>query len=406
MEILENYLDLFNTVKNITDEFGFSSLQSQIKSIDNLLTENKVIDVAILGQFKSGKSSFLNSLYGNSLLPVGVTPVTSVITRLNYNDIQKIRVTKNDEKTFEIHPHQISSFVSEKENPLNEKKVVSVDIELPELKKFEGLRFVDTPGLGSVFRHNTETTNIWIPNSSIAFVLTSAEKPLSESDFKMIREISQYCPEVIIIISKVDLYSKEHVEEISKFIDCSLQKEFKKKFRIYYYSVLKNTSDYELRINEEILIPLVRHFDESYKKILLHKIQSLIKNCSDYLNLAIQVSLKETEERNKLKNIILDEKLNTHLVKREIELIAKSYQDITRDTIFKKLKYFIIPVSEVIKENFNREFIGWKGNLHKVSRTFEKFLADSEVLEIKKITADDKNQNVTVTAEVYRLLEN
>ena len=36
----------------------------------------------------------------------------------------------------------------------------------------------------------------------------------------------------------------------------------------------------------------------------------------------------------------------------------------------------------------------------------EKFLADSEVLEIKKITADDKNQNVTVTAEAYRLLEN
>lgn len=377
MGIPENYLDLFNTVKNITAEFGFSSLHSQIRAVDNLLTESKVIDVAILGQFKSGKSSFLNSLIGSSILPVGVTPVTSVITRLKYNDIQKISVNKVEGISFEILPHQISSFVSEKENPVNEKKILSVDIELSELKQFEGLRFVDTPGLGSVFGHNTDTTNIWIPNSSIAFVLTSAEKPLSESDIKMIREISQYCPEVIIIISKVDLYGKEHVEEISKFIDCSLQKEFKKKFRIYNYSVRKNTSEYQLRIIEEILIPLVDHFDEDYKKILLHKIHSLIKNCSDYLNMAIQVSLKETGERNKLKNIVLDEKLNTQLVKRELELIAKSYQDLTRDTILKKLECFINPISERIKENFKREFTGWKGNLYKVSRTFEMFLEDS-----------------------------
>ena len=45
----------------------------------------------------------------------------------------------------------IVEFTSEAKNPGNDKNVAIVDIELPSMQKYPGLRLVDTPGLGSVY---------------------------------------------------------------------------------------------------------------------------------------------------------------------------------------------------------------------------------------------------------------
>jgi len=75
---------ILGDIKNIIADFDIASLNRQVQACENLLTENPPIDVAVLGQFKSGKSSFINSLMGRAILPVGVIPVTTVITRLQY----------------------------------------------------------------------------------------------------------------------------------------------------------------------------------------------------------------------------------------------------------------------------------------------------------------------------------
>jgi ribosome biogenesis GTPase A len=78
--------------------FEILSLGPQMKACENLLGRNQIIDVAILGQFKAGKSSFINSLTRQNVLPVGVIPVTTVITRLHYGDEPKAVVTDFDGK--------------------------------------------------------------------------------------------------------------------------------------------------------------------------------------------------------------------------------------------------------------------------------------------------------------------
>ena len=57
----------------------------------------------------------------------------------------------------------VKSFISESENSENRKKVAFVNIEIPSLEQYAGLQFVDTPGLDSVFQHNTETALGWLP---------------------------------------------------------------------------------------------------------------------------------------------------------------------------------------------------------------------------------------------------
>ncbi|MEN6391740.1 MAG: dynamin family protein [Syntrophomonas sp.] len=85
----------------------------------------------MLGQFKVGKSTFLNSLTGKALLPVGNIPVTSVITRIKFGPQERTLVTFLNNSTQEINIEDIDQYVSESGNPENHKQVLLVDIETP-----------------------------------------------------------------------------------------------------------------------------------------------------------------------------------------------------------------------------------------------------------------------------------
>jgi|GEM_PF-3548121 len=72
---------VLETIRDAAVRFQITSLSRQLEAARDLLQETRLIDVAILGQFKAGKTSFINSLIGSCVLPVGVIPVTTVITR-------------------------------------------------------------------------------------------------------------------------------------------------------------------------------------------------------------------------------------------------------------------------------------------------------------------------------------
>lgn len=169
-------------IQEICQQFQISSLNRQIKVRSHILHQKKFIDVAIFGQFKAGKSSFLNSLIGKDVLPVGVILVTTAITRLQYRERERAVVNYYDGKEEEIPLEKIADFVSEAYNPGNRKNVEIVEVELPSLKNFSRLRLVDTPGLGSIFKDHRETSANWLPEAGTAIVAISADRPLAESD--------------------------------------------------------------------------------------------------------------------------------------------------------------------------------------------------------------------------------
>ena len=56
-------------------------LREKLLSLEKKLASNQ-LHLAVLGQMKRGKSSFINALLGAEILPTGVLPVTSVITEI------------------------------------------------------------------------------------------------------------------------------------------------------------------------------------------------------------------------------------------------------------------------------------------------------------------------------------
>lgn len=380
---------ILNTIQNISEKFNIISLTRQIHACKDLLEKNSFIEVAILGQFKAGKSSFLNSIIGKPVLPVGVTPVTTVITRLCYGQSEKATVTFYDNTQSRIGLDQVELYISESKNPANKKNVEVVDIELPNLQYYEGLRLVDTPGLGSTFKYNTEISQEWLPQVGMAIVAISSDRPLSENDLTLIRELMEHTPKVVLLLTKVDLLSPDQQREVVQFFKSTLRRELNMDFRVLLYSVVNETESYK-RLLDQLLLALSRNRNNEFKGILQHKLRSLTKNCLGYLEIALKTSLQGDQDRDALKKLILDEKVNYELIQSELSMIASENKQQTRTLIASYLdSVHRISLTMKIQETFAKEMPTWKGNLWKLTRRYEEWLMDTMTKEIDSLSKSE-----------------
>ena len=141
-EELSRCIDSISAVENIP---GCSCEELKEKIQDN------VFNLVVLGQFKRGKTSLINALLGAEILPTAVVPLTSIATILKYGETLNINVYFNDGRVTEIEPATLTQYVTEKGNPRNEKDVQEVIITYPSSYLKDGVRLIDTPGVGSVY---------------------------------------------------------------------------------------------------------------------------------------------------------------------------------------------------------------------------------------------------------------
>jgi GTP-binding protein EngB required for normal cell division len=379
-------LPILDTIQRVSQKYKILSLARQIESCIDLLTKNPFIDVAILGQFKAGKSSFLNSIIGKSVLPVGVIPVTTVITRLIYGQNEGAIVTFLDNRQLRIKLDEVELFISEARNPANEKSVEVVDIELPQLQYYEGLRLVDTPGLGSVFKYNTEISQEWLPEVGMAIVAISADRPLSENDLELISGLTEHTPKVVLLLSKVDLLSSEQQKEVVQFFKSTLKRELSKDFPVLLYSVVSETEFYK-RFLDQLLLSLSRNRGSEFEGILRHKVRSLARNTLSYLDIALKTSRQGDQERDVLKKLILDEKVNYNLIQSELALIARESKAQTRTLISEYLDtVHKAHLTKKVHKALSEEMPDWKGNLWKLTRRYEQWLMDTMTKEMDSLS--------------------
>jgi len=382
--------EILKEAQKVCDDFGLHSLKPTIKSINNFAEQNHYLDYAVLGQFKVGKSSFLNSFIGQPLLPVGNIPVTSVITRLRFGTEEKATVIFLNGSSQEISVSEIESYVSESGNPENRKEVHLVDIESRVMADIKEIRLVDTPGIGSIWRHNTETTTGWFPETGGVLFLISAERPISDSELSLLKDVYRYTPQIAIIITKTDLYTDEKLREIEAFTSGAIRKSLDCDFPIFRYSAFANTDIFNAIIKERVLLPAALNRDEIFARVLQHKIAALVDSCLSYLDIAYQASLRLESEKSKLKKVILGEHLNSHFIRHELLLIIKSYKEKNRESIGEYLAAFRQEVEEKLYQDYENAFPTWKGNLYQVTRQFEDWLKESLGKQLKEIILQEE----------------
>jgi hypothetical protein len=180
--------------------------------------------LAVVGQFKRGKSSVMNAVIGRDLLPTGVLPLTSAITVLRYGPQERLIIHRDGTQFAEETPvWRLAEYVTEKGNPGNQKKVRTACLELPLAFLRRGLEFVDTPGVGSAIEANTATTYAFLPQCDAVLFVTSVDTPLTKTEIEFLGRIREHVRKVFFIVNKTDLLAKAEREEVLRFVADTLK---------------------------------------------------------------------------------------------------------------------------------------------------------------------------------------
>jgi Dynamin family len=199
-------VDVGSSLQRMTEiarEFGSERLAEDASALAERLAEGRFY-VACIGQFKRGKSTVLNALLGDSVLPTGVVPITTVPTVVRFGRIRSARVRFRGGNWLDVRPEELQQFVSEEHNPENAKDVAGVEVFVPSSLLATGMCFVDTPGLGSVFAGNTAATQAFIPHIDAALVVVGADPPIAGEELTLVEEVGRQVHEVIVVLNKAD----------------------------------------------------------------------------------------------------------------------------------------------------------------------------------------------------------
>ena len=209
---------------DLADEFAAEQVAADARSVAERVSEGRFY-VACIGQFKRGKSSVLNALVGDSVLPTGVVPVTTVPTIVRYGSHAAARVRFEAAGGWtDIPVKSVDEYVSEEKNPENAKHVAALEIFVPSPLLATGMCFVDTPGLGSVFTGNTAATQAFIPHIDAALVVIGADPPLAGEELVLVEAVAQHVQDLIITVNKADRTTDAERAEAVAFARRQLEK--------------------------------------------------------------------------------------------------------------------------------------------------------------------------------------
>lgn len=180
---------------------------------DRLLSQR--LRVAVLGQFKRGKSTFLNALLGCPLLPTGVIPLTAIPTFLHWAPQYALQAYDLEGKVIRtaeaVEPTEITSIldrlVTEEGNPRNHQRVGRVDVFAPAPVLANGVELIDTPGIGSTHQHNTDAALAVLPECDAAFFVLSVDPPVTAAELEYLDYVRPMVAPILFILNKVDYFA-------------------------------------------------------------------------------------------------------------------------------------------------------------------------------------------------------
>jgi GTP-binding protein EngB required for normal cell division len=377
-----------NSVADLIDEFGLASLRPTLSACEALAGDASFLDLAVLGQFKSGKSSLLNAVLGQAIFPVGAVPVTAIITRAVDGPEQVARVTYQDGSVEQVSPNRLAEFVTEAGNPENRRKVAVVDVFTPSMSDLAGVRLVDTPGLGSVLAHNTETTRTWLPNVAVALVTVSAERPLSDEDRRLVDEARKMAPRVVVMLTKVDLLAEAERAEVIAFLERALRTSFGVSVPVLPFSTRSETARWLHQLRETVLLPVASDMAGERRAALSLKLATVARACHGYLTVGLQAAERADADRERLRAAVLDESVSAAVMRDELRLAEQRVCEGTRPAFEKAFLGQRNLIVQRMASAIAAELTTWQGNLAKQAERYREWMADRLDAELTPLSRD------------------
>jgi small GTP-binding protein len=146
--------------------------------------------LVVVGEYNSGKSTFINALLGDEVFAMGDLPTTRAISILRYGKAGP--------------PESIGENIYLHHYPLD----VLRDLEI-----------VDTPGTNSIERMEEALTREFVPRADLVLFVTSLLQPLTASELDFLAHIRDWGKKVVFVVNSVDRRnSDEQIDRVREFL--------------------------------------------------------------------------------------------------------------------------------------------------------------------------------------------
>lgn len=243
---------------------------NRLYALKEKLTQEQ-FNLVVMGQFKRGKSTFINALLGAPVVPTAIVPLTSIVTILRFGEEPKGVVHYSSSHREEIPLSEISKFVTEKENPENRLGVKHVEVFYPCEYLKNGVRIIDTPGVGSVFKHNTDIAYSYLPYVDAGIFLVTADPPLGGSEHQFLKDIRDYVDKLFFVLNKIDVVDEKDLDEAMAFTADILARDLKRTIDIWPVSAKLGLNGKTYGTKEDIDRSRIPAFETRLKDFLHHE---------------------------------------------------------------------------------------------------------------------------------------
>lgn len=189
----ETEIDLLTDVARTLGDMGESTQDDRKRLMDVAQDlRDLFFIVSIIGEFNAGKSTFVNALLGDDLLPTGITPTTEMIELVRYAETPNRKPIVRDDSLREwAHPNTGAP----------------------------GVAIVDTPGTGSVFQRHEKTAKEFLHRSDLVIFLLSAKRAFAETERLYLEMAKSFGKKIILIVNQIDLLDAGEQATVRRFIE-------------------------------------------------------------------------------------------------------------------------------------------------------------------------------------------
>lgn len=207
-------LDIISQIKKTQAIKSFPYIAESLTDTEFELKNNE-FRITIVGEFSSGKSTFLNAIIGQDILPHGVNETTATVTyihnvpkadpRLDKAIVHFRDETKND-VTLDVSKDKsaLIDYVTTSENQYNVvQDIVAVDVYVHFADIEDPVVFIDTPGMNGVAKGHREITLHEIRHSHASICLFHL-RGMGKSDLDFIKELKKYQQSFFFVLNAID----------------------------------------------------------------------------------------------------------------------------------------------------------------------------------------------------------
>lgn len=229
--MVKNIKQIISSVQDIAYVKKHSQFQDDLNVISGSM-DNDFYRVVVLGEFKRGKSTFVNALLGQSILPTDVLPETAVITNLLYSEEPRLQVVYKN-RTVENRDLSMEA-MNEFSARADKDYVQSIDyikVGYPLDLLQDKICLVDTPGVADLDDSRSDITYAYLPVANAVIFVLDANRPLTKTEKEFIEQhiLPLGISDILFIVNKYDFVDEEEDED---FLD-DLKRRIEQAFSVH-----------------------------------------------------------------------------------------------------------------------------------------------------------------------------